>query len=446
MVIDFYGKNLEHKIMDILVIGSGGREHVLCWKLAQSKLADKIYCAPGNAGIAQIAECVDIDVLALDKLADFAQEKKIGLTVVGPEAPLCAGISDVFKARGLTVFGPSKAAAQLEGSKDFAKQFMLKYNIPTAAGAAFTDAASAMKYVSSQYAKGVQGIVVKADGLAAGKGVLVAESEKAANDFVMECFNGAFGTSGNRVVIEECLIGEEASILALTDGKSIRALVSSQDHKRVFDHDKGPNTGGMGAYSPAPVVTPEIMEVIDRDILQNVLRGLQVEELEFTGLLFVGVMVTANGPKVLEFNVRFGDPEVQAVLSRFDGDLVDVMLKVCHKELKQAELIWNPNPAVCVVIASGGYPEKYQKNYPISGLDEATKTGAVVFHAGTALKNGVVVNVGGRVLGVSATGKTLRNAIDLAYSAVDKIKFTDAFCRRDIGYRALARENVKDNK
>ncbi|MDD3154104.1 MAG: phosphoribosylamine--glycine ligase, partial [Victivallaceae bacterium] len=368
--------------MNILVVGSGGREHVLCWKLAQSPLCDKLYCAPGNAGIAKVAECVPIEVGELEKLADFAVAHQIGLTVVGPEAPLCAGIVNVFRSRNLAVFGPDQYAAGLEGSKEFAKNFMVRNHIPTAKARSFTDAAAAGKYIREEFASGETAIVVKADGLAAGKGVLVAESADEACAFTDECFSGAFGASGSKVLIEECLVGEEASIFALTDGKTIVPLASSQDHKRVFDGDKGPNTGGMGAYSPAPVVTAQVMKIIEQDILNRFLSGIQKESLDFRGVIFVGVMVTDKGPKVLEFNVRFGDPEAQPVLRRLKGDLADIMLKTVEGNLASAKLSWDDDVAVSVVIASGGYPGHYQKGYEITGLDQAETAGAVVFHAG----------------------------------------------------------------
>ena len=429
--------------MKVLVVGSGGREHALCWKLSQSPQVDRLYCAPGNAGIAEVAECVPIGVGELDKLADFAAEQKIDLTVAGPEAPLCAGLTDVFAARGLLVFGPDRQAAQLEGSKDFAKQFMLRHQIPTARAATFTELEPALAYARSEFAAG-RPVVVKADGLAAGKGVLVAGTAAEAEAFLRQCFDGAFGEAGIKVLLEERLEGEEASILALTDGRTIVPLVSSQDHKRAWDGDAGPNTGGMGAYSPAPVVTPEIMARIEREILQPFLRGIQEEKLNFRGVIFVGIMVTSDGPRVLEFNVRFGDPEIQPVLRRFEGDLCEVMYRTATGALRAEDLTWSEEPAVSVVIASGGYPGSYGRDYPISGLAEAAATGAVVFHAGTARKNGVVVNAGGRVLGVSARGRNIREAIANAYRAVDCIHFTDCFARRDIGHRALAREPQRD--
>lgn len=423
--------------MRVLVVGSGGREHALVWQLKRSPQVDKIFCAPGNAGIASDAECVPIGVEELEKLAQFAQDNQVDLTVVGPEAPLCAGIVDVFRKHNLLVFGPDKKAAQLEGSKDFAKSFMLKYGIPTAKAATFISVAPAEEYIRQEFAQGASSIVIKADGLAAGKGVLVAGSEAEALEFLHGCFDGAFGQAGAKVLIEECLIGEEASILALTDGETIVPLVSSQDHKRVFDHDTGPNTGGMGAYSPAPVVSEKVFEKIKTQILHPFLAGIQEEKLDFRGVIFVGVMICNGEPKVLEFNVRFGDPEIQPVMRRFDGDWFEVLKLTAEGKLAEAELVWSADPAVSVVLASGGYPGKYQKGFPITGLAEAASTGAVVFHAGTALKDGKIVTDGGRVLGVSARGRTIAEAIAKAYEAVDKISFEGGFCRRDIGAKAL---------
>ena len=425
--------------MKVLVVGSGGREHVLCWKLAQSPKVEKVYCAPGNAGIAKDAECVDIGVDKLDEMAEFAVANNIEFCVVGPEAPLCDGMVDVMRAKGLKVFGPDKESAQLEGSKDYAKQFMIKYNIPTAESELFTGVEPAAEYINAQFAKGRKGIVIKADGLAAGKGVLVAFNAAEAIDFVKECFEGAFGCAGAKVLVEECLFGEEASILAMTDGKSILPLVSSQDHKRAFDGDAGPNTGGMGSYSPAPVVTDTMMETIKAEVLDPFLKGIQAENLDFRGLLFVGIMVTEDGPKVLEFNVRFGDPEVQSVMMRLDSDLLDAMQAVEEQRLSEVTLDWSDDTAVCVVLASGGYPTSYEKGFPILGLEEAATTGAVVFHAGTSNKDGNIVNTGGRVLGVTARGNDIREALNKAYSAVDKICWEGCFCRRDIAYRALER-------
>ena len=423
----------------VLVIGSGGREHALVWQLKKSPQVGKVFCAPGNAGIAQDAECVNIKVDQLDKLADFAVKEKIDLTVVGPEAPLCDGVVDVFKARGLKIFGPDKIAAQLEGSKDFAKKFMVKYGIPTAASETFENPAEACDYIDAQFDAGAKGIVVKADGLAAGKGVLVAENRTGAKDFVKECFEGAFGTAGTKVVIEEMLLGEEASVLALTDGKTIIQMVSSQDHKRIFDNDKGPNTGGMGAYSPAPVVTKEVEQLIETQILKPFLQGINEEKLNFRGVIFCGIMIYNGIPKVLEFNVRFGDPEIQPVMRRFIGDWYDVLEKTVDGKLADAKLEWSKEPAVSVVIASGGYPGDYEKGKVISGLKEAADCGAVVFHCGTAEKNGEIVTNGGRVLGVSTTGRNLFSAIRYAYYAVRQISFDGMFFRNDIGAKALRR-------
>ena len=424
--------------MNILVIGSGGREHALCWKLNESASCTKLYCAPGNAGIGSVAELVNIGVDKLDELADFAVANKIDLTVVGPEAPLCDGITDVFEKRGLKIFGPDKIAAQLEGSKSFAKDFMLKYGIPTAKAADFTDFESAKKYIENEFANGEKAIVIKADGLAAGKGVLVAESCEDAVNFTKECFDGAFGASGAKVLIEECLFGEEASIFGLTDGKTIVSLASSQDHKRIFDDDKGLNTGGMGAYSPAPVVDEKAWDFIHKNILDRFLEGIKAEKFNFKGVIFVGIMVTDKGPKVLEFNVRFGDPEAQVVMRRFDSDLADVLAKCVDGKLAEADIKWKKEAALSVVIAAGGYPGSYRKGDVISGLQEAADAGAVVFHAGTKFdKDGNIVSNGGRVLGVSALGESIPEAIANAYKGVEKISFADAFYRKDIGKKAL---------
>ena len=423
----------------VLVIGSGGREHALVWQLKNSPQVKKVFCAPGNAGIAADAECVNIKVDQLEKLADFAEKEKIDLTVVGPEAPLCAGIVDVFKARGLKIFGPDKIAAQLEGSKDFAKKFMVKYGIPTAASETFEDPQAACDYIDAQFAAGAKGIVVKADGLAAGKGVLVAENRTGAKDFVKECFDGAFGAAGTKVVIEEMLLGEEASVLALTDGKTIIQMVSSQDHKRIYDNDRGPNTGGMGAYSPAPVVTPEVEKLIETQVLAPFLKGINEEKLNFRGVIFCGIMIYEGQPKVLEFNVRFGDPEIQPVMRRFIGDWFDVLDKTADGRLAEAKLEWSKETAISVVMASGGYPGDYEKGKEILGLDRAKECGAVVFHCGTARKGDKIVTDGGRVLGVSATGRNIVQAINSAYYGVKQISFDDMFYRKDIAHKALRR-------
>ncbi len=424
--------------MDVLVIGGGGREHALCWGLKRSAQVGRLYCAPGNPGIAKIAECVAIQVDELDKLADFAESKGVGLTVVGPEVPLCAGVADVFRKRGLAIFGPSKDAARLEGSKDFSKSFMVKHGIPTAAHKTFSEPLGACAYVEENFAKGVR-LVVKADGLAAGKGVIVADDAAEALAAVKETFAGAFGAAGSKVVLEERLEGEEASILALCDGLSIKALASSQDHKRLLDGDKGPNTGGMGAYSPAPLVDAKLMAEVEERVLKPFLKGVQAEKLDFRGIIYAGIMVAKTGIKVLEFNVRFGDPETQAVVPRLESDLADALLKTATRKLSEVELRWAAEPAVCVVMASGGYPGPFQKGHAISGIDEAEATGATVFHAGTSTKDGKLVNAGGRVLGVTARGEDVKTAIANAYAAVDKIHWRDAAFRRDIAQRALNR-------
>jgi phosphoribosylamine--glycine ligase len=416
--------------MNVLVIGGGGREHALAWKLNQSPRVETVYCAPGNPGMDGI-ECLDIS--DYEELADFAGRNNVGLTVVGPEAPLCDGVVDLFKSRGLTVFGPSQNAAQLEGSKAFAKRFMDAHGIPTAAYGEFDNAEDAIAYIRQQGAP----IVVKADGLAAGKGVIVAQTDGEAIDAVNDCFEGAFGAAGYSVVVEECLIGEEASIIALVDGKTVLPLASSQDHKRVGEGDTGPNTGGMGAYSPAPVVTDELWKQVNEKVLNPFLNGIQKENLDFKGVIYAGIMVTQDGPKVLEFNVRFGDPETQAILVRMKSDLAEAMLATVAQKLDQVKLEWTPEPAVCVVMASGGYPGNYEKGFEITGLEKAAKTGAIVFHAGTGMRDGKLVNNGGRVLGVTACGTDLPAALETAYDAVDVIHWDGCFYRRDIAHRAL---------
>lgn len=419
--------------MDILLVGAGGREHAIAWKMMQSPLAGRLYWAPGNPGI---PSAIPVSAKTPGELADFAESHGIGLTMVGPEALLCEGIVDVFKARGLRIVGPDKEAAQLEGSKAYAKDFMARHGLPTARAAVFTEVAPALEYLEGTGAP----IVVKADGLAAGKGVIVASDLETARDAVKSCFDGAFGAAGSRVLLEECLVGEEASILAFCDGRTIVPLVSSQDHKRAYDGDKGPNTGGMGAYSPAPVVTPQLMARIDAEVLQPFLKGIQEDGLYFRGVIYAGIMVTAEGPKLLEFNVRFGDPETQAVLARLDSDLVEALCAVADGRLSDVELKWSDEPAVCVVMASKGYPGHYEKGLPISGIDAAEKCGCLVFHAGTAsAPDGTVLTNGGRVLGVTARAKTLRAAVDKAYEGVSKISWDGAEYRHDIAHRAFGR-------
>ncbi len=419
--------------MNILVIGGGGREHAIVWKLRQSPLAGTIYVAPGNPGMRGVTR---IPMGTPDQLAEFAKVNSVELTMVGPEAPLCDGVVDAFRARGLRIFGPARAAAQLEGSKAFAKRFMVAHGIPTAASETFTDAESAIAYIRKMGAP----IVVKADGLAAGKGVIVAMTEQEAIDGVKLCFSGAFGEAGRLVVVEEFLDGEEASILALVDGDTIVPLASSQDHKRIGDGDTGPNTGGMGAYSPAPVVTDAVWKQVQELVLDRFLAGCRKENLDYRGVIYAGIMVTKTGIGVLEFNVRFGDPETQAVLMRLDSDLVEALVAVADKKLASVELKWGADPSVCVVMAAKGYPGTIEKGAVISGLESAEAEGAVVFHAGTALDaQGRFTVQGGRVLGVTARGATVADAVARAYRAVDTIHWDGAYCRRDIANRALKR-------
>ena len=435
-VVSFFGRHSFYSFfMNILVIGSGGREHALVWKMRQSKRVDKIYCAPGNAGIAELAECVSLNADDIDGLLKFAKKENIGLTVVGPEVPLTAGIVDIFKNEGLKIFGPTKEAARLEASKAFAKEMMLEQNVPTARSAiclGVDEAAEAIADFASFP------LVIKADGLAAGKGVLICEDEADALKAVTDMqVRKVFGSSGDTVIIEEFLEGEEASILVLTDGTEAIPLASSQDHKRIFDDDKGPNTGGMGAYSPAPCVTQTVLDRIMEEVVYPVIRGMKARGTEYRGILYAGVMLTDGGPKVLEFNVRFGDPETQAVLARLESDLVEVMLWTIG-EAKKPDLKWNKKPSVCVVIASGGYPESYEKAKPITGLDKAALLeDVVVFHAGTQKFKDVIRTCGGRVLGVTALGDNIKAAIGRAYEAVSLIKFDRMHFRRDIGWRAL---------
>ena len=426
--------------MKVLVVGGGGREHTLVWKLKQSSHVDKIYCAPGNGGIAQDAECVPLAAEDLHGLADFAQEKRIDLTVVGPEAPLTAGIVDIFKSRGLKVFGPDAKAACLEGSKVFAKEKMTRYGVPTAAYRVFYDSAAALEFVRELNGP----CVVKADGLAAGKGVIIAkdraEAEQAVR-LIME--ERAFGDAGKAVVVEQLLKGEEVSVLAFTDGKTIKTLAASQDHKRVFDGDEGPNTGGMGAYSPAPVYTSELHEKTVKDILEPVIYGLADDCIKYKGVIYAGLMVTSEGPYVLEFNCRFGDPETQVVVPRLKSDLLEVMNAVIEERLDEVELEWDPRAAVCVVAASGGYPGAYEKGKVITGLDELPPD-ILVFHAGTALSDGKLVTSGGRVLGITGFGATIEDAVKRVYSGVERIHFEGIHYRRDIAHRALKRGMLND--
>jgi len=422
--------------MRILVIGSGGREHALVWKIAQSKLVDKIFCAPGNGGIAQIAECVDIKADDIFGLLEFARKEKIDLTVVGPEKALALGIVDEFEKAGLKIFGPNKKAANLEASKVFSKELMAKYKVPTAKFKVFDSPDAAKKYIE---ANGVP-CVVKADGLAAGKGVVMAKTVEEAKDAVtLMMQDKIFGDAGKRIIIEECLIGQEASILVITDSKEVLALASAQDHKRIFDHDQGANTGGMGAYSPAPIVTVDILKEVMDKIIYRTIDGLAKEGMDYRGVLYAGIMLTKEGPQALEFNVRFGDPETQAILPRLKSDLVEVMLATSVGKLsKIGALEWDIGACVCVVCAAGGYPGNYTKDKEISGLDQVAKLDdLVVFHAGTKRIGDKVLTSGGRVLGVTGLGVTIKEAINKTYQAVEKIKFEGMQYRKDIGKKAL---------
>jgi len=423
--------------MKILVVGGGGREHALVWKIAQSPLVTGIYCAPGNPGTAALAENLPIAVDQLDKLLAFAYENKIDLTVVGPEQPLSLGIVDLFESHGLKVFGPSQKAAYIEGSKAFSKDLMQKYHVPTAAYGVFTDQTEAEAFITSTGAP----IVVKADGLAAGKGVIIAQTCQEAVAAVRDMLSGnAFGSAGSRVVIEEFLTGEEASFLVITDGKNVIPLASAQDHKAIFDNDLGPNTGGMGAYSPAPVVTASIHEKAMQQVIMPTVDGMAAEGRPYRGVLYAGLMVKDGEVKTLEFNARFGDPECQPLLMRMKSDIVPVLLAVANGDLGNSAIEWHDKAAVCVVMASEGYPGDYRKGDLISGLDRAAEVEDLyVFHAGTALKDGRCVTNGGRVLGVTALGSTVKEAIAAAYQGVSRITWPGVQSRTDIGKKALER-------
>jgi phosphoribosylamine--glycine ligase len=425
--------------MKVLVVGGGGREHALVWKIAQSPKVSKIYAAPGNTGIAGLAECAPIKAEDIPGLLAFARSKAIDLTLVGPEGPLSRGIVDEFSKAGLRIFGPSGKAAEIEASKRFSKDLMKKYHIPTAEYGVFIDKAEAGAYVREKGAP----IVVKADGLAAGKGVVVAESvDEALKALDLIMSQKAYGAAGDRVVIEECLKGEEASFMAFSDGKTVVPMASSQDHKRVFDGDKGPNTGGMGAYSPAPIVTTELEQVVMDTIMVPTVRAMEQEGRLFKGVLYAGLMIHDNKAKVLEFNARFGDPETQPVMARLDTDLIEIIEAILDGRLSDLEITWKQASAVCVVMASEGYPGQYEKGREIKGLEKAAgHQGVMVFHSGTALKDGKVVTDGGRVLGVTGLGLSVAAAIDNAYAGVRDIQFEGAHYRRDIGARALETGN-----
>lgn len=421
--------------MNVLLIGSGGREHAIAWKLAQSEKLDKLFIAPGNPGTAKYGQNIDIDVNDSKKLIDFAKEKNVEFAVIGPEDPLASGIVDDFEAVGIMALGPSKAAAQLEADKAFAKHLMRSCAISTAEAQIFDRFSDAKAFIASRD----EAVVVKAAGLAKGKGVFICDDPAdgiLAAEKIM-CDN-LFGQAGAKIIVEDKLIGEEASILAFVDGRNIYVMESSQDHKPIGDGDTGPNTGGMGAYSPAPVITDKLMEQIDREILVPIVDGMNRNGTPYKGILYAGIMVTAGGPRVLEFNVRFGDPETQPILMRLKSDLLTVMLAVCDGSLDQVELEWDERPTVCVVMASGGYPGDYQKGKIITGIEEAEKNKDVlVFQAGTKINNGDLVTNGGRVLAVTAIGTSVKNAKAKAYEAVGKINFQDAYYRKDIADKAI---------
>jgi phosphoribosylamine--glycine ligase len=421
--------------MKVLVVGGGGREHALVWKIAQSPKVSEIYCAPGNAGISKQATLVSIKANDLSGLLEFALKEKIGLTVVGPEEPLTKGIVDLFESNGLSIFGSSQKAAEIEGSKAFAKEMMKKYQIPTGAYEIFEDSKEAAAYIRGKGAP----IVVKVDGLAAGKGVIVCKTvEEAIQSVDKIMVEKIFGEAGNRVVIEECLMGEEASYIAFTDGKAVLPMASSQDHKPVFDGDQGPNTGGMGAYSPAPVVTDRVHERIMEEILKPIIQGMAEEGRIYKGVLYAGLMIRDEIPKVLEFNARFGDPETQPVLMRMKGDIVPILEACIRCNLSQFEIEWDSRASVCVVMASKGYPGDYEKGIAIKGLEEVSQMKDVfVFHAGTAIRDDEMVTNGGRVLGVTGLGENIPSAIERTYQAVKKIFWDGARFRSDIGQKAL---------
>jgi phosphoribosylamine---glycine ligase len=422
----------------VLVVGSGGREHALAWKLLQSARVQEVFCIPGNGGTAGLERCrnLALSVSDFEGISRFALVNNIGLIVVGPEAPLAEGITDYLQQQGLTtIFGPSQAGSQIEASKSWAKALMQEAKIPTAKAKVFTALDQAIAYVKAQGAP----IVIKADGLAAGKGVTVAMTLEEAVTAIEAAFGGQFGEAGKQIVIEEYLTGQEASVLAVTDGITIRPLLPAQDHKRIGEGDTGGNTGGMGAYAPAPVVTPELMARIQREILEPTIAALRQREIDYRGVLYAGLMITPEGdPKVIEFNCRFGDPEIQAVLPLLETPLDTVLMACVQQRLDQLPPIeWQPGAAACVVVASDGYPEVYKKGLPLRGIEQAEAKGAVVFHAGTKLKQNQLVTDGGRVLGVTAVGESFQVAIDRAYAAVDCIEFEGMYCRRDIGYRVI---------
>jgi phosphoribosylamine--glycine ligase len=421
--------------MNVFVIGSGGREHALVWKMAQSPYVEKIFCAPGNGGIDSLAECINIAVDDLKELMHFARKNAVDLTVVGPELPLTLGIVDRFQREQLPIFGPSGAAAQLEGSKAFTKQFLAKYQIPSADFHIFKDSEKALRHIRQNDPP----FVLKADGLAAGKGVLICHSRNDAYQGIDDIMvSKRFGKAGNRLVIEDFLAGEEASLLAITDGEHYLVLPPAQDHKAIFEGDKGPNTGGMGAYAPAPVIHKALLDQISEQIIEPTIRGMQAENRPYRGVLYAGLMITQEGPKVVEFNCRFGDPEIQAILPLLKTDIVDLMMEVVDRRLKPRGPEISPDSCICVIMASGGYPGTYQKGKPILGLDQVKDVH--VFHAGTRREGDQILTAGGRVLGVTSTGKTFIEAREKVYQAIGRIAFDGAYYRKDIGYRAMGKD------
>ena len=422
--------------MKVLVIGSGGREHTLVWKVSQNSKVEKIYAIPGNPGIAQLAECVDLDINNNQDIVKFAQDNKIDLTIVGPEVPLTNGLVDELAKVGLKAFGPTKVAAEIEGSKAFSKWLMKKYDIPTARFEVFEDADLAIKYVNELGAP----IVIKADGLAAGKGVIIAQTVAEAVEAVDSIMcDKAFGSAGQKVVIEEFLVGEEASILTFTDGETIVPMISAQDHKRIFNNDEGLNTGGMGTYAPAPIITKDLLQEVQKTILNPTIQAMKAEDRTYCGCLYAGLIITADGPKVIEFNARFGDPETQVVLPLLDSDLVEIMLACINGKLADCQINWKNGAAVCVVMSAGGYPGDYKKGDLITGINEAEEVGTLVFHAGTAKTSEGFTTNGGRVLGVTAFADDIKTAVDKAYGGVEKINFQGRHYRTDIAQRALNR-------
>ncbi len=430
--------------MKFLVIGSGGREHAIIWKLSQSKKIEKIYCAPGNAGIAEQAELVNIKVDDFEALAKFALENKIDYTFVGPEVPLALGITDFFNSKGLKIFGPSKKGAMLEASKTFAKDFMRKYNVPTAEYKTFNEFSAAEKFLKEEWDENKK-VVVKADGLAAGKGVIMCRNRAEALEALKEIMQDkSFGSAGDKIIFEQWLEGQETSILVFTDGKHFSIMPAAQDHKRVGDGDTGLNTGGMGAYAPAPVATKELLKKVNEEIMPNIIKGLEKENIDYKGILYIGFMVDNGNPYVLEFNCRFGDPETQVIIPLLKTDLADIVEHTVAGTLDKVNIEWSDKSAVCVVLASGGYPEKYEKNLPISGLNDVKEDEAVIFHAGTKrADDGNILTSGGRVLVLTSVAADIKSAIDKVYKTVPKIKFDKMHYRKDIAQRALQWINKK---